>query len=193
MTKRWHLLLAKVGHPTTKTGLTDWQFGAVMTQVAEQYSGLVVREPSYEELSNFYDRDLLNQYHWAVAMDPNVGFAARMAAPNGVEFHFWTDKQMDPTARAIAANPKRYRHWMYVDLQGLNHVRWRYYTPNKTLPNGQKVYFAYSTNRNVAGFFLAWRQLESLNGYLLASDRDQIVASKLRKKVKEITINRLQS
>uniref|UniRef100_A0A9E8CKE5 Uncharacterized protein n=1 Tax=Bosea sp. NBC_00436 TaxID=2969620 RepID=A0A9E8CKE5_9HYPH len=192
MTDRWHILAAKAASISKRPGLTNWQFGALMEKVAEQHDGVVVREATYQETRQFHDADLFQRFHWAVALHENAGFSAKMLARPGIEINFWTDKEMDPTLRAIAADPERYKHSMYTDIGDRTEVRWRYFRSNLKLADGRKFAFAWSTERNVAGYFLSWRQIVSPYGHFLVSDRDDIVASKLRKDGKALALQRSQ-
>lgn len=192
MTNRWHILVAKVGSTWNWPGLTNWQFGALMERLAERHDGLLVREATQAEKQQFNDPDLFQRYHWAVALSEDAGFWTKMSAPSGVDFKFWADRELDPTLRAIAADPERYKHSMYTDIRKLNEVRWAYFRPNHSMADGRKVAFAWSTERNVAGYFLAWRQIISPSGNLHVSDRDDIVASKLRRECKRLALQRSQ-
>lgn len=192
MADRWHILAAKAASISNRPGLTNWQFGALMEKVAEQHDGVVVREATYQETRQFHDSDLFQRFHWAVALNENAGFSAKLLMRPGIEFKFWTDREMDPTQRAIAADPERYKHSMYTDIGGRAEVRWRYFRSNHRLADGRKFVFAWSTERNVAGYFLSWRQIISQHGLCLASDRDDIVAAKLRREVKEVALQRSQ-
>lgn len=192
MAKRWHILAAKAASTSNRPGLTNWQFGALMEKVAKQHDGIVVREATYQETRQFHDSDLFQRFHWAVGLNENAGFSAKMLARPGIEINFWTDKEMDPTLRAIAADPERYKHSMYTDLGDRTEVRWRYFRSNLKLADGRKFVFAWSTERNVAGYFLSWRQIVSPYGQFLVSDRDDIIASKLRKDGKTLALQRSQ-
>lgn len=190
MTDRWHILAAKAVSISNRPGLTNWQFGALMEKVAEQHDGVVVREATYQETRQFHDSDLFQRFHWAVALHENAGFSAKMLARPGIEINFWTDKEMDPTLRAIAADPERYKAWMYADIGARQPVRSAYYETNQRTSDGRKIVFPYSTQRNVAGYFLTWRQVIGANGISHMSDRDEIVACRLRREAKQITLDR---
>ena len=192
MADRWHILAAKAASISNRPGLSNWQFGALMEKVAEQYDGAVVREATYQETREFHDSDLFQRFHWAVALNENAGFSAKLLAQPGVEFKFWTDSEMDPTQRAIAADPERYKLSMYTDIGNRDEVRWTYFRSNHRLVDGRKFIFAWSTQRNVAGYFLSWRQIVSPNGLCFVSDRDDIIAAKLRREVKEVALRRSQ-
>lgn len=192
MAGRWHILAAKAPSISNRPGFTNWQFGALMERVAEQHEGVVVREATHEETRQFHDPDLFQRFHWAVALSEDAGFSTKMLARSGVEINFWTDKEMDPTLRAIAADPERYKHSMYTDIGNRTEVRWRYFRSNHRLADGRKFVFMWSTERNVAGYFLSWRQIVCPNGLCQVSDRDDIVAAKLRREVKEVALQRSQ-
>lgn len=193
MADRWHILAAKAASISNRPGLSNWQFGALMEKVAEQYDGAVVREATYQETREFHDSDLFQRFHWAVALHENAGFSAKMLARPGIEINFWTDKEMDPTLRAIAADPERYKLSMYTDIGDRSEVRWTHFRSNHKLVDGRKFIFAWSTERNVAGYFLSWRQIVNPSGLCFVSDRDEIVAAKLRREVKEIARQRALS
>jgi hypothetical protein len=192
MSDRWHILAAKAVSASNRPGLTNWQFGALMEKVAEQHEGVVLREATHQEAREFHDPDLFQRFHWAVAVSEDAGFSAKLLTPPGIQFEFWTDREMDPTQRAIAADPERYKHSMYSDIREVNEVRWGYFRLNHSLADGRKVAYAWSTQRNVAGYFLSWRQIISPHGHAFVSDRDDIVASKLRREVKMVALQRWQ-
>ena len=190
MANRWHILAAKAQPGSNQPGLTNWQFGALMEDVIRENGGSVVREPTYSETQEFQDSMLLHKFHWAVALTENSGFSAKMHLPSGVEFEFWTDREMDPTKRAVAADPMRYKTWMYTDLKCHNQVRSRYLSTPHSTSDGRKIQYAYSTQKNIAGYFLTWRQIVNSNGIHYMSDRDEIIACKLRREARQIMIDR---
>ena len=59
-------------------------------------------------------------------------------------------------------------------------MAWRYYDAGKD-GRGRKVRFAWATTRNVAGYFLGWRQVINKDG---SGKRDQWTASRTRGTVK---------
>jgi hypothetical protein len=63
-------------------------------------------------------------------------------------------------------------------------MRWLYFKPVRT--RGRETRFCYSTTRNVAGYFLTWREIET--GKRIR--RDSFRASKRRKTVAEIARKR---
>lgn len=54
---------------------------------------------------------------------------------------------------------------------------------------GRKVLFCWSTNRNIAGYFLGWREVQSAKG-AREWKRDQWLARKVRTRCKEIARRR---
>lgn len=61
-------------------------------------------------------------------------------------------------------------------------TNYRYYTA-PTNGKGQRVVFAYSVHRNVAGFFLGWRETYRKNGTV---KRDMWLARRVRSRCKDI-------
>ncbi len=190
MAGRWHILAAKAASISNRPGLTNWQFGALMERVAEQHDGVVVREATHQETRQFDDPALLQQFHWAVALSEDAGISAKLMVGPGVQVRFWTDKEMDPTLRALAANPARYKHSMYIDIKEQRAIRGLCFESSHRLADGRGLGFAWSTERNVAGYFLSWRQIFSPYGHYLISERDEIVAFKLRKDAKALAFQR---
>ncbi len=191
MANRWHILAAKAAPTLNRSGLTNWQFGALMEKVAEQYDGVVVREATLSEKLEFRDT-LLQEFHWAVALNEDVGFSAKMLVQSGIEFNFWTDSDMHPTKRAVEADPERYKYSMFLDLRGRMQVGWQRAPLSQSLPDGRNLTFAWSTDRNVAGYFLSWRQTIDSSGRFPVSGRDEVVAFKLRKDAKALALKRSQ-
>lgn len=61
--------------------------------------------------------------------------------------------------------------WLYAGKDGL----------------GRKVWFCWTRHRNVAGYFLGWRQVENKKGLI---KRDQWIARKVKKRAKAVAERR---
>lgn len=65
-------------------------------------------------------------------------------------------------------------------------LRWRYYDAGKN-GKGQTIRFGWSTTKNIAGFFLTWREVRYVNG---EGRRDMFSARRKRKAVKDLAHRR---
>lgn len=94
-------------------------------------------------------------------------------------------QRLELEAAAVKADPVRHKLTLQFP-QGakLNWLYWQ--VPKKQLP---RVRYCYSTERNLAGYFLCWR--ETWNGKV--GKRDQFAASKRRATVKAKALQRFQS
>lgn len=75
----------------------------------------------------------------------------------------------------IEADPKAHKTTGMM----AGHSRYRYWSAKHKLPTGERVTFCYSTGRNVAGYFLAWREVWDVEKG--EGRRDHWVADKKRK------------
>jgi hypothetical protein len=78
--------------------------------------------------------------------------------------------------KAAEADPRRHRLSLVFSGGKMNY----HYLFGGTDGRGRRVYFCWSIHRNVAGYFLGWRQVTNNKG---AGKRDQWVARKTRKGV----------
>lgn len=86
---------------------------------------------------------------------------------------------------AVLADPVKHKlTLMWPDNED---PRWLYYEVKK---RGPRVRYAYSTNRNLAGYFLGWRETVDRKGN---GKRDQFIASKRRKTVADRTLARFKA
>lgn len=68
-------------------------------------------------------------------------------------------------------------------------TNYRYYNPGVLDGRGSRVLFCYSTGRNVAGYFLSWRQVEYKNG---TTKRFDFAARRVRKRAAALAERRCQ-
>jgi hypothetical protein len=93
-------------------------------------------------------------------------------------------REMEESAQAgerkrILADPKGHKTTRLM----AGHLRYRYWSPKHKLPTGESVKFCYSTGRNLAGYFLAWREIwDAEKG---EGRRENWVADKKRKMARE--------
>ena len=95
----------------------------------------------------------------------------------------WSDLQQTGRRReAEAAKAAPAEHRLSTVFE--TGMRWLYFKPVRT--RGRETRFCYSTTRNVAGYFLTWREVRTAK----LVKRDQFRASKRRKTVAEIAEKR---
>lgn len=88
--------------------------------------------------------------------------------------------QYKRTEQEAKANPRAYRT-SRVFPPGVN-TSYRYYPAGKD-GRGRTIRFCWSCHRNVAGYFLAWREVRSKDGS--EGRRDQWAARRTRKRLEE--------
>jgi hypothetical protein len=105
---------------------------------------------------------------------------------NKVMQELWTDLQQTGRRReAEAAKAAPAKHKLTTVFDGP--MRWLYYKPIRTA--GRETRYCYSTTRNVAGYFLTWREVHTDRRVR----RDMFRASKRRKTVAEAALARCKA
>lgn len=88
-----------------------------------------------------------------------------------------TQSQMAREEAAAKANPAAHR--LSRVMERGKRTRYLYYGPIKV--GGRKIRYCYATSRNVAGYYLAWREIETAK----TVKRDMWTASKRRATVSD--------
>jgi hypothetical protein len=86
--------------------------------------------------------------------------------------------------KAVLANPEKHKKTLQFPENA--RMRWLYY--GSITSRGKRYRYCYSTERNLAGYFLGWREVWSIKSGL--GRRDMISASKRRKTVSEQALKR---
>jgi hypothetical protein len=89
--------------------------------------------------------------------------------------------QIESARSAVLADPVK--HKLTLQFPEGARMRWLYYEVKGK--RGPRVRYCYSTERNLAGYFLAWR--ETWDPKRRRGKRDQFIASKRRKTVADKT------
>ena len=99
------------------------------------------------------------------------------------DYHTSMHKAEEARAKA---DPVKYKNTRLFDA-GKKH--YNYYAAPKV--RGRIIRFCWSTNRNVAGYYLTWREvIRPGKGY---GKRDMFVASKVKRRCKERALKRLNA
>lgn len=95
-------------------------------------------------------------------------------------------ERMERDKAAILADP--IKHKLTLRFPEGSRLNWRYWEVRKT--SGPRVRYCFSIERNLAGYFLGWRETLKRDG---SGKRDQWIASKRRATVRERSRKRWQS
>jgi len=86
--------------------------------------------------------------------------------------------------RAVLADPVKHKATLHFPENA--RMRWLYY--GNIASRGKRYRYCYSTGRNLAGYFLGWREVVNLKTGM--GERDMISASKRRKTVSDQALQR---
>lgn len=90
--------------------------------------------------------------------------------------------QLSDASRRAKADPKKNKMTRVMEKP----MSYRYYSGGKN-GKGQKVWFCWTCHRNVAGYYLGWRETYQKNGVV---KRDMWSARKVRKRLTELAQRR---
>lgn len=99
----------------------------------------------------------------------------------------WRDLEEAGRRGQIAAIKKSPVAHKLTRLMGDNPANWRWYKAGKD-GWGREVRYAWATKRNMAGYFLGWREIVTKDGI----KRDQFFAKRVKKKVMAKQLERAQ-
>jgi hypothetical protein len=92
------------------------------------------------------------------------------------------EKAMDAELKRVKANPEANRLTLIFE----NGTNYRYFRTERN-KGGPEVRFCWTTKRNAAGYFLAFREIIYKKG---TSERDQLVADKVKRRLIELSQRR---